>query len=235
MKLMKQIITSLTALLLLASVSANAQYRTGRRPATARPKAPSGHYDNRGSRYNGYTYYGFRVGLNASNISSDSKFLDGNKMATGLNLGFAIGTSLSYSSPIFLESGLYYTEKGGKSEKGLDKFTYDLNYLEVPIVFKYRYFVDRDCSIDPFLGGYLALGVGGEIKDYAARASYGSFSDTYLEHFKRFDAGIKVGCGMTANIFYGEISYDIGLADVGSDSFGDTRTGCLNFLVGVNF
>ena len=30
-------------------------------------------------------------------------------------------------------------------------------------------------------------------------------------------------------------SYDIGLADVGENRFGDTHTGCLNLTVGINF
>lgn len=85
-------------------------------------------------------------------------------------MGFVIGTQLTRTAPLFFETGLSYTEKGGKSDYQGGKFAYSLNYLEMPLLLKYKYYAGPDVSIEPFLGGYLAVGVrGGKIKDYGER------------------------------------------------------------------
>ncbi len=180
-------------------------------------------------------YYGFRVGFGLATVNSDSKYLDANKVRTGLNVGLAAGFLLTYQAPLYLETGLYYNEKGGKSTYNGDKFTYSLNYLEVPFVVKYRMPVGQGVTVEPFLGGFLSCGVDGKIKDFAQREAYGSFSDDYDDNFKRFDGGLRLGCGLGVGNFYLEGSYDIGLANVGKDDFDDTHTGCFNLTVGVNF
>lgn len=177
-------------------------------------------------------YFGLRLGLNASHVSSDSPQLDGSSIKSGLNIGFAAGTQLTYRAPLFLESGLYYTQKGGKSGSGGEKFTYDLNYLEIPLLIKYKHFVGNQTSIQPYAGAYLAVGTDGNIKDYGHRDAFSSFENGY---FKRFDSGIKLGCGVGFNMLYLDASYDIGLANIGQDAFDDTHTGCFTLNVGVNF
>ena len=64
-----------------------------------------------GNEYIGWHryYIGLRVGMNASHVSSESALLDGSSPKTGLNIGVAAGTQLSYRAPIFLETGLYYS------------------------------------------------------------------------------------------------------------------------------
>ena len=177
-------------------------------------------------------YFGLRVGLNASHIANDSPLLDGSGIKSGLNIGFAAGTQLSYRTPLFLESGLYYTQKGGKSGSGTNKVTCDLNYLEVPVIIKYKHFIGHQTSIQPYLGGYLALGTDGEIKNYGSRTAFSSYEDGY---FSRFDGGLKLGCGVGFNMLYLDASYDIGLANTCKDTFDDTHNGCFTLNIGVNF
>lgn len=176
-------------------------------------------------------YYGFRIGLSVASIHSESSPLDGNSARTGLNAGFAIGTQLIQGTPLCFESGLYYTEKGGKSNDGDGKFTYSLNYLEVPLLLRYKV-RSGDIDIEPFLGGYLACGVGGKIKNYNDREAFSSYDDGY---FRRFDGGIKVGVGFSFQMLYLGASYDIGLANVGQDDFDNTHTGAFVLNFGVTF
>ena len=177
-------------------------------------------------------YFGVRVGMNASHVSSESPLLDGSGIKTGLNIGFAADTQLTYRAPLFLESGLYYTQKGGKSGSGTDKFTYDLNYLEVPLLIKYKHFVGNQTTVQPYAGAYLALGTDGDIKNYGSRTAFSSFDNGY---FNRFDGGLKVGCGLGFNMLYVDASYDIGLSNIGQDNFDDTHNGCFTINIGVNF
>jgi len=180
----------------------------------------------------GRNYYGLRIGAAFSTVNSDDKSLDGGSAQTGLNIGVVAGLSLSERAPLFFETGLSYVEKGGKKTLNGKKMTYDLNYLEVPLVIKYIYELDGGLSIQPFLGGYLACGVGGKIKNFGERAAFNSFSD---DAFKRFDGGIRLGCGVGFDLFYLDLSYDIGLANICHDYFDTSHNGCLSLTAGVNF
>ena len=180
----------------------------------------------------GDMYYGLRLGPSFSTVNSDDKALDGGSSQTGLNLGAVVGFGLSTQTPLFLETGLFYVEKGGKSTYEGKKMTYDLNYLEIPITVKYIIDIDGDFSVQPFLGGYLSCGVGGKIKNYGDRVAQSSFSKTY---FQRFDGGLKLGCGVAYDMFYADLGYDIGLSNICHDEFDTSRNGCLTLSVGVNF
>ena len=197
-------------------------------------------YNNSSNRYNfnRWTnndlriYYGLRLGLGLSHINSDDKLLDGGDNQSGLNLGFVTGMQVAYNTPIFLEGGLYYTEKGGKGYNDSKKFTYNLNYLELPIVMKYQYFINDDVAIQPFAGGYFAYGIGGRIKNYSDREAEDSFSGS---KFRRFDGGLRLGCGVSFQNMYMDMSYDIGLANISHDTFDSSHNGCFYLNLGVNF
>ena len=225
----RTIIFSLLCMMLVLPAMAQPGYRYGRGPQP-RVQTVSRH----GNEYIAWHryYVGLRVGLNASHVNSDSPVLNGSSMKSGLNIGIAAGTQLSYRTPLFLETGLYYSQKGGKSDSGTGKFTYDLNYLEVPLLIKYKHFVGNQTSIQPYAGGYLAIGTDGNIKNYGTRTAFSSFENDY---FNRFDGGLKIGCGVGYNMLYLDASYDIGLANIGQDNFDDTHGGCFTINLGVNF
>ena len=106
--------------------------------------------------------------------------------------------------------------------------------MEVPLVLKYQCKVDRDIAITPFLGGYLACGVSGKIKDFGIREAYSSFSSSPYS-FERFDGGLRLGCGISYDLLYADIGYDIGLANISHDDFDTSHNGALILTVGVNF
>ena len=225
----KTLLLSLLCMILAMPAMAQPGYRYGR---GYNPRIQTvGRHGNELIAWHSY-YVGFRVGLNASHVSSESPLLDGSSMKSGLNIGIAAGTQLTYRAPLFIESGLYYSQKGGKSDSGNGKFTYDLNYLEVPLLIKYKHFVGNQTSIQPYAGGYLAVATDGQIKNYGTRTAFSSFEDGY---FNRFDGGLKIGCGVGYNMLYLDASYDIGLANIGQDNFDDTHNGCFTINLGVNF
>ena len=177
-------------------------------------------------------YYGLRLGVGFATVNADDKKLDGGSLKAGLDVGAVIGVQLGYRSPLFFEAGLLYIEKGGKGSLDGKKFTYSLDYMELPLVLKYRIDMDGMFSIQPFLGGYIALGVGGKIKDFGNRAAYSSFDD---DAFKRFDGGIRIGCGVQYDFLYAELGYDFGLANISHDYFDSSHTGTLFATIGANF
>ena len=193
------------------------------RPTRPMPPTRSYHYDN---------YYGLRLGAGFTTVNSDDSRLDGGTSKAGLNLGFAAGFQIVPSSPLYFETGLYYTEKGGKGSYDAKKFTYNLNYLEVPLLLKYAIPFSYRGSVQPYVGGYLACGISGKVKDYGNRQAFSSFSS---DNFRRFDGGLRLGCGVQYDIVYGEVAYEFVLANVCNDAFETSHNRCLYLNVGVNF
>lgn len=181
----------------------------------------------------GNLYYGLRIGPAFSTVNSDDSRLDGGDSQTGLSVGVVAGIPLSDRLPLFFETGLYYTEKGGKKKLSSGKkMTYDLNYLEMPLTVKYVYNMDDHFSLQPLFGGYLACGISGKMKNFEEREAQKSFSS---DNFKRFDGGLRIGCGVGYDLFYADITYDIGLANICHDTFDTSHNGCLTLNFGVNF
>lgn len=189
------------------------------------------------------SYVGLRIGPSFTHVSSDDPALDGSSWKTGLNVGIAVGTNISYHAPLYLETGLYYTEKGGKGKNSIHgkNFTFDLNYLELPLIFKYKAPVTREFSVEPYFGGYFGVGISGQIKDYDNRESYSSFSSNKYDSntFQRCDGGLKFGIGASYRLdrdaeLYVELGYDLGLTNISHDTFDKSKNGALQLNFGVN-
>lgn len=201
---------------------------------------PSNRYDYERSHsrwirnyYGKDMYFGLRIGPAFSHVSGDGINYAGSSK-TGLHLGGVVGFGITNRAPVFFETGISYVNKGGKS----DNWTTSLSYIELPLVFKYIHYTDFGLSIHPLFGGYLAVGVDGTIKDYITKTKTGAFGDDTklgVPGFKRFDGGLRVGCGVGFSMFYLDMTYDIGLANVSHNDYDSSsnRTFYLNF--GVNF
>ena len=69
-------------------------------------------------------YYGVRFGGTLASVSGD--YSVGSKI--GMTLAGVIGLRVSSSTPVFLESGLYYTQRGAKD----DDWEITSNNFEIP-------------------------------------------------------------------------------------------------------
>lgn len=229
---MKRLLT-LPLLVMLTVMTATAQpgrYGYGRPSSHRAPyAAPRSSYASPRSALD--VYYGLRLGMGVSTVNSDDRYLDGGSAKTGLNLGVVAGFQLAPATPFYIETGLLYAEKGGKGNYN-GAFTYSMNYLEVPLVLKYQYNIDRLTSIQPFAGVYGSLGVSGKIKDFDQRLAYSSFDE---DAFQRLDGGLRLGCGLQFDHLYAEAGYDLGLANVSREYFSDAHTGSFFLNVGLNF
>ena len=169
-------------------------------------------------------YYGIRLGMNISTITGDYEDVDSK---VGMNLAGVIGTRVSDATPIFLESGVYFSGRGGKD--------LTLNYLELPVLIKYGVQVSDDIAILPFIGPYFSMGVAGKHKTQGEdmrvvkRSSY--------NRMKHPDMGFKLGCGGEYNKLYLEVGYQFGVLNIAKDNPDDLGAHTSNFFVnfGVNF
>ena len=114
----KGILTTLISIIaLIMAMPAMAQYYNN-----GRPEKPSyfGGY-NKHTPDGNEIYYGLRLGLGFATVNnSELDIYDGPNSRTGINLGAVVGFQLSPSAPVYLESGLFYTEKGGRNNKQQD-------------------------------------------------------------------------------------------------------------------
>ena len=157
-----------------------------------------------------HLYWGVRFGINFGSISGDLK---ADKGRTGMTLGGVVGLRVTDSAPVFLESGLYYTQRGAKKLKGFHQAdipnvkSYDgkLNYLEIPVIIKYGITTENNVAILPFIGPYFSFAVAGD-----------------TDYLKRNDMGFKLGCGLEWNNLYLEALYQMGvlnIVDYDTDNF----------------
>jgi len=170
-------------------------------------------------------YYGVRIGFTSAGIGGDWDL--GSK--AGMTLGGVVGLRCSSTTPIFLESGLYYTQRGGK-KNGL---TVGLNYLEIPVLIKYGIKASDNIAILPFVGPYFSYAVSGKTKGYeSTETKISSFRDGL---FKHTDMGFKLGCGAEYNQLYLELGYQFGVANISDNDVLDAKGHAFFMNFGMNF
>ena len=222
-KNMKKIATLIMAVALVLPISAQS---FGQRKTT-----------DRFNHSNLEQYYGLRLGLNVASLSSDLAAEDLDSRS-GFAFGFTYGLQLANSTPLFFEASLYYSEKGGETTmteiNDIRKIKSRLTYVELPLVVKYSFDVYDDLYIQPFLGGYLALGIGGKTKYFNENPTL-SYADPSFDNYNRFDGGLRVGCGAEYQMIYAELGFDFGLANISDNDVYSTHTRNFFINVGVNF
>ena len=172
-------------------------------------------------------YYGVRFGGTLASMNGDLSV--GSKV--GLTLAGVIGLRISSSAPVFLESGLYYTQRGAKD----DDYGITHNNLEIPLVVKYGFQVSNEIALLPFFGPYFAYGVS---TDEKLKSNYAENHDVRVN---RNNMGFKLGCGAEYNKIYLELGYQFGITNIIDDEFSDewknksARNNALFLNFGVNF
>ena len=167
-------------------------------------------------------YYGIRFGGTLASISGD--YSVGTK--AGLTLGGVIGLRLSSSSPVFLESGIYYTQRGAKD----DDYEITHNNIELPVVVKYGVKATEEIAILPFIGPYFAYAASADQK-----VKNKSIEIPAYPRVNRWNMGFKLGCGAEYNKIYAEIGYQIGVTNIlDADGFSG-HNNALFLNLGVNF
>ena len=175
-------------------------------------------------------YWGIRFGLTGASLGGDLDL--GMKM--GMTLAGVVGLRASDSTPVFIESGLYYTERGGK--KGDVRVGY--NNFEIPIIVKYGFKASDDIAILPFIGPYFSYAFSGKtkMKDATGKTvKVGTFDEKEWEGLKRANMGFKLGVGAEYNKMYLEAGYQFGITNVCKDDDYSARSNALFVNFGVNF
>ena len=166
-------------------------------------------------------YYGARIGLSQAGVTDT-----GTK--SGLTLAAVLGARVSTTVPVFLETGLGFTQRGGE-EKGT---TLNLNYLELPILIKYGIHAGSGVYVMPLFGPYFSYAISGRIKNPDLDLDISAFRDDYYKHA---DMGFKLGCGGEWNNLYLELAYKFGVANIADKNLESVHGHAFTLEFGVNF
>ena len=164
-------------------------------------------------------YWGARFGVTGAKLTGNLDL----GMKAGMTLAGVVGIRLSESTPVFLESGLYYTERGGKKNKRSVSY----NGLEIPLLVKYGFQVD-EFAILPFLGPYFSYAVSGKAKiagEGGKTVYVGAFDEKKWTGLKRANMGFKVGVGAEYNKLYLEVGYQLGVTDISKNGNNEAING----------
>ena len=163
--------------------------------------------------------FGLRGGMNISTMAGDINVSSKIGFNAGLNVDFSIVESFG------VQTGLLFTTKGWKE----DDVKANPMYLEIPILASYRYHFTDNLRWEFNFGPYFAYGVGG---NYSYDGD--SYGDVFGDNgYKRFDAGLALGTGVTISKFYVGLQYEFGLANiVDSDHYSVKNS---NFSIGVGY
>jgi hypothetical protein len=168
-------------------------------------------------------YYGVRIGLNVATLGGDADM--GSKV--GMNLAGIIGLRVSNSAPVFLESGLYYSEMGGKEGKSVVSY----NNLEIPILVKYGFKVGDNIAVLPFLGPTF----GYAIKSKQTWKGDNVTVESDLYKMRRPNMGFKLGVGAEYDNIYLEAGYRFGITNITKFDDASVRANAFFVNFGVNF
>lgn len=168
--------------------------------------------------------FGVRAGMNIANVNAKMLGLDLDELVdldskVHFNAGISYERLLLNKAPLYLETGLYYTNKGfkvGYDDESLARC--NIGYLQLPLMVNYKFNIKDVVTIAPSAGIYYSFGVTGKIKEsyddeYLGDMSYSAsvFEGNYI---KRSDLGYKLGVSVAwKNIVLG-FSYEGGFLNL---------------------
>ena len=143
--------------------------------------------------------FGAKAGLNIANVSGD---VEDNKALLGLNVG--VFAEFELSDWVFLQPEILYSAQGVELKEEGVSFDFEMDYLNIPVMFKFEVADDFNLEAGPQIGFLLSaklLGV--DVKDQMETVDFG--------------ANLGFSYDFTENLFVGA-RYNIGLTNIVKDS-----------------
>jgi len=180
--------------------------------------------------------FGVQLGLNSAKLSGEQIITDGttesfpikSSAKSGLNMG--LNYDFEISENLYVQPGLYFSQKGTKGDfvypwGSIEKWDLRVNYLEIPVLIKYKFEINDDISILGLAGPSYNLGLSGElisidnddkpdtydldlINNYDDKDNDGN---TYA--WKKTYFGFQIGAGVMYQNFELKLMYTAGLSN----------------------
>lgn len=187
--------------------------------------------------------FGIRAGLNVNDI----KFKDGGYSYTtdsraSFNVGFAYQQPILRSFPLYLETGLYLSSRGGTTKEyfsgdiKVGKIKFNMQYFQIPAAISLHFDFNK-FSVQPLVGIYYSLGIHGNAKIDGKKVDLFRSEEYTKQSFKRSDFGVRFGANFTYQKHYNiSLGYDLGLMNISKESDDDkAKNRSFYVSLGYNF
>ncbi len=166
--------------------------------------------------------FGVRAGLNMATTAFDDKY-SGTGSVSKFHLGVTMDVPIT--EMLYFSTALLYSAKGYKYDDNTISETGSANFVDIPLQIALRLQLGSSVALQPSVGPYIAMGIGGDIEGEKNKTSYsGKFSD----HFSSFDYGLQLGAQLIiSDHFNFGAAYQAGM--------GDYRNRNLMISLGYNF
>jgi hypothetical protein len=176
--------------------------------------------------------FGVRGGINIASLGDYDHMIglyEDAELENKLGLYAGIFGQLHFSERLGIETGLFYSQLGGKDKENdyneSYKVTANPSYLQVPVSMFYKFNLPNELKLYPSLGLYAGYGLSGNLKTRGNIASEDIGSDIkYFDDFaKRFDFGGTAGLNLEYRKFIFGLGYDHGFTRVNKNKvvYGD--------------
>jgi len=191
--------------------------------------------------------FGVKAGLNLANMTAkdkDNTWSDDYSMKTGFHLGVTAGFSIMDN--LFIEPGLLFSTKGFKVDEDGGNYTFNMNYLDIPINAIYK--IDLGClNVFVHTGPYFGYAISGKMKSDDKIFMTDNFeltdeqdieigSDEAKDDIKALDIGWNIGAGVEISGITVGIQYGLGLANLSPSTANETvaKNKVIGISVGYN-
>lgn len=181
---------------------------------------------------------GARAGVTVGTISSDDSDFD-----PGNRTGFLAGAFASFAiSDMFaIQPEILFAQKGFSEEDAGDKLTAELDYFEIPVLFKVMIPIE-DSPVHPgvFVGGVVSFESSCSVSGESEGVSVSVDCDEFELEREKTDFGLVFGADlmveMGENLFIiADGRYDLGLRDLEPDESSSNKSRTWAFSAGVGF
>ncbi|MDQ3020257.1 MAG: PorT family protein [Bacteroidota bacterium] len=156
---------------------------------------------------------GLEAGINIANSKITPKLSTSPDSRTGLIVGGVIDIGINRN--ISIVSGIRYVMKGAKVTSGGTTETGKLDYLEFPVLFKYKFPLTE---VNPYiiLGPTLGINLSAEVETDNGQTTT---TEDFKENIESSDFGLLFGAGLDfrvgtmTNLFF-QTAYSLGLTDI---------------------
>ncbi len=150
-----------------------------------------------------------RGGANFSDLKTDYTPTDSK---IGIHAGATYERILSKRFPLYLETGLLFSQTGCKNFND-DKI--NAYILQIPIMINYKFPLAKNLSVYPSAGFYLSMGLGGKIEDsYRQTQTFGEDGN-----LTRTDFGFKTGITLLWRKILLSAGYELGFNDLNRSEY----------------
>lgn len=178
---------------------------------------------------------GIKGGANFSNLYTNN--VDDNNVLVGFNVG--LFAKLPITKTFAIQPELLYTTKGAQLEYNntfvVGTSTFKLNYIELPVLLV----VNLTNNFNVHFGPYVAYLIDGKATNDAQGTLFDIENNLKNEDYNRFDTGLSLGLGYTANHLGFGVRYNYGLQKVGKErnfsgtnyTFPDGKNSVINLFI----